>query len=72
MHIFSSRSRDSFPFSWWATHTRSFCQEETRITQVADPWGGSYMMESLTEDMIQGAKEIIDEVGSAVGSFSIR
>lgn len=37
-------------------------QEETRIAQVADPWGGSYMMESLTEDMVQGAKEIIDEV----------
>lgn len=37
-------------------------QEETRITQVADPWGGSYMMESLTEDMVQAAKEIIDEV----------
>lgn len=41
-------------------------QEETRITQVADPWGGSYMMESLTEDMVQGAKEIIDEVGRTV------
>lgn len=37
-------------------------QEETRITQVADPWGGSYMMESLTEDMVQAAKEIVDEV----------
>lgn len=37
-------------------------QEETRITQVADPWGGSYMMESLTEDMLQAATEIIDEV----------
>lgn len=37
-------------------------QEETRITQVADPWGGSYMMESLTEDMVQAAMEIINEV----------
>lgn len=37
-------------------------QEETRITQVADPWGGSYMMESLTEDMVQGAEKIIAEV----------
>lgn len=37
-------------------------QEETRITQVADPWGGSYMMESLTEDMVQAAEAIIDEV----------
>lgn len=39
-------------------------QEETRITQVADPWGGSYMMESLTEDMVQAATEIINEVSS--------
>lgn len=37
-------------------------QEETRITQVADPWGGSYMMESLTEDMVTAAGAIIDEV----------
>lgn len=37
-------------------------QEETRITQVADPWGGSYMMESLTEDMVQAAEAIIEEV----------
>lgn len=37
-------------------------QEETSITHVADPWGGSYMMESLTEDMVQAAKGIIDEV----------
>lgn len=37
-------------------------QEETRITQVADPWGGSYMMESLTQDMVDAATSIIDEV----------
>lgn len=41
-----------------------FFQEETRITQVADPWGGSYMMESLTQDMVDTASAIIDEVGS--------
>lgn len=50
----------------------SASQEETRITQVADPWGGSYMMESLTEDMVQAAKDIIDEVGwvCTCGAFS--
>lgn len=37
-------------------------QEETQITKVADPWGGSYMMESLTEDLVQAAMEIINEV----------
>eukprot|EP00752_Nemacystus_decipiens_P007723 g6905.t1 len=50
-----------------ARNTQLVLQEETRITQVADPWGGSYMMESLTEDMVQGAKEIIDEVDDAGG-----
>ena len=57
------------PFLWAINSL--LLQEETRITQVADPWGGSYMMESLTEDMIQGAKDIIDEVGFAFGAFFI-
>ena len=30
--------------------------------QIADPWGGSYMMESLTNDAYDAAKKIIDEV----------
>eukprot|EP00903_Cladosiphon_okamuranus_P019153 g17617.t2 len=50
-----------------ARNTQLVLQEETRITQVADPWGGSYMMESLTEDMVQGAQEIIEEVEAAGG-----
>ncbi|CAN0200655.1 unnamed protein product [Ectocarpus sp. 6 AP-2014] len=50
-----------------ARNTQLVLQEETRITQVADPWGGSYMMESLTEDMVQAAKDIIDEVDEAGG-----
>ncbi|CAM9104454.1 unnamed protein product, partial [Hapterophycus canaliculatus] len=50
-----------------ARNTQLVLQEETRITQVADPWGGSYMMESLTEDMVQAATEIIDEVDEAGG-----
>lgn len=30
--------------------------------QVADPWGGSFMMESLTDDIYDAAMTIIDEV----------
>ena len=30
--------------------------------QVADPWGGSYMMESLTNDVYDAALKIIEEV----------
>jgi methylmalonyl-CoA mutase len=30
-------------------------QEETGITKVADPWGGSYFMESLTDELYDEA-----------------
>jgi Methylmalonyl-CoA mutase len=33
-------------------------QEETQIKHVADPWGGSYMMEALTEEVCAGALEV--------------
>jgi len=32
-----------------ARNTQLVIQEETGITKVVDPWGGSYMMESLTQ-----------------------
>lgn len=32
--------------------------------QVADPWGGSYMMESLTNDVYNEALKVIEEVSS--------
>jgi methylmalonyl-CoA mutase len=32
------------------------------MCDVADPWGGSYMMESLTDEMYEKAKKIIEEV----------
>merc|ERR1719223_1666633 len=34
-----------------ARNTQLIIQEETGITKVVDPWGGSYMMEQLTDDM---------------------
>jgi len=30
--------------------------------QVADPWGGSYMMESLTDEIYEAALKVINEV----------
>ena len=45
-----------------ARNTQLILQEETGITQVVDPFGGSYMMESLTDELVQRASEIIDEV----------
>jgi methylmalonyl-CoA mutase len=45
-----------------ARNTQLILQEETHITQVADPWGGSYMMETLTNQLADEAMKIIDEV----------
>ena len=45
-----------------ARNTQIVLQEETQITKVVDPWGGSYMMEALTQEMADKAWEIILEV----------
>ena len=45
-----------------ARNTQIILQEETGIPHVIDPWGGSYMMESLTEDVYQKALTLINEV----------
>jgi methylmalonyl-CoA mutase len=50
-----------------ARNTQLIIQEETGITKVVDPWGGSYMMESLTNDMANKARELIAEVEAKGG-----
>lgn len=45
-----------------ARNTQLILQEETGITKVVDPWGGSFMMESLTDQMVSKAWSIIEEV----------
>jgi len=45
-----------------ARNTQLIIQEETGITKVVDPWGGSYMMESLTQDIADKAWQLIEEV----------
>jgi methylmalonyl-CoA mutase len=50
-----------------ARNTQLILQEETHITDVADPWGGSYLMESLTEELTRSALQIIDEIESMGG-----
>jgi methylmalonyl-CoA mutase len=42
-------------------------QEETHITNVVDPWAGSYMMEKLTQDMADKAWGIIQEIEAMGG-----
>jgi len=45
-----------------ARNTQLIIQEETHITNVIDPWAGSYMMEKLTQDMADQAWSIIEDV----------
>jgi methylmalonyl-CoA mutase len=45
-----------------ARNTQLILQEETHITNVVDPWAGSYLMERLTQDMAEKAWSIIEEV----------
>ncbi|XP_074659288.1 methylmalonyl-CoA mutase, mitochondrial-like [Tubulanus polymorphus] len=45
-----------------ARNTQIILQEESGIPKVADPWGGSYMMESLTDDIYEAAAKVIEEV----------
>ena len=50
-----------------ARNTQLILQEETHITSVVDPWAGSYMMESLTQQMADKAWAIIEEVNAMGG-----
>lgn len=45
-----------------ARNTQIILQEETGITSTVDPWGGSYMMESLTNEMAGKARDMIQEI----------
>jgi len=50
-----------------ARNTQLILQEETGISAVIDPWGGSYFMESLTESVYRASNELIDEVEALGG-----
>jgi methylmalonyl-CoA mutase len=50
-----------------ARNTQLILQEESGITAVVDPWGGSYFMENLTESVYRAAEELIDEVEEVGG-----
>ncbi|MFN8893135.1 MAG: methylmalonyl-CoA mutase [Betaproteobacteria bacterium] len=50
-----------------ARNTQLILQEETHITNVVDPWAGSYLMERLTQEMADKAWSIIEEVDAQGG-----
>lgn len=45
-----------------ARNTQLYLQNETQITKVVDPWGGSYYVEKLTHDLAHRAWALIQEV----------
>lgn len=50
-----------------ARNTQIFIQQETGITKTVDPWGGSYYVESLTNDLAERAWKLIEEVEALGG-----
>ncbi len=52
-----------------ARNTQLFLRDETQITRVVDPWGGSWYIESLTHSLIEKAWAHITEV-EAVGGMT--
>lgn len=50
-----------------ARNTQIIIQEETGICGVVDPWGGSYMMEAMTQEFITKASAVIDDVEAKGG-----
>src|SRR5690625_3887655 len=45
-----------------ARNTQLFLQEETGMTNVADPFGGSYYVEKLTDELMEKAWDLIEEI----------
>jgi methylmalonyl-CoA mutase len=50
-----------------ARNTQLIIQEESNLCRVIDPWGGSYLMESLTQQMADKAWSIIEQAESMGG-----
>lgn len=50
-----------------ARNTQLYLQEETGITNVIDPWGGSYYVEALTDQLIKRAWKHIEEIENLGG-----
>ena len=50
-----------------ARNTQLYLQHETGITQIVDPWGGSYLVETLTHDLARRAWGHIQEIDQLGG-----
>ena len=45
-----------------ARNTQLYLKDETQVTKTVDPWGGSYYVEKLTQDIADRAWEHIQEI----------
>lgn len=52
-----------------AKNTQLYLQEETKITKTVDPWGGSYYVECLTQEIFQNTWKRIEEIEN-LGGFT--
>ncbi len=52
-----------------ARETQKFIQDKTDITNIVDPWGGSFFVEYLTKQLIAKAEKLIAEI-EAVGGMA--
>jgi methylmalonyl-CoA mutase len=50
-----------------ARNTQLYLREETGITKVVDPWGGSHYVEYLTDQLVKKSWELIQEVEEVGG-----
>jgi methylmalonyl-CoA mutase len=65
LHTNSFRRGDCLPTEFSARiarNTQLILQEETGVTKVVDPLAGSYYVESLTNELIEKAWALIEEV----------
>ena len=53
-----------------ARNTQLIMQHETKICDVIDPWAGSYMMESLTDEVISKVRLLMQEIEAQGGVIS--
>lgn len=50
-----------------ARDTQLFLQQETDIVRAIDPWGGSYLVEQRTDQLIEEARQLMAEIAEAGG-----
>jgi len=53
-----------------ALRTQQIIATETGVTNTVDPVGGSYAIETLTNDIARGAQEILDRIDRAGGTLA--